>query len=164
MSERQKQTAFLKALIGYEDSDQRRALQERIVKAEKDERCIRRALFLVGIFGFFCLCGLGYSSVLVPEFFRNPSHGLTKLFCALGLGSLICFVCFLGFWFCHRHFLYSLHDECRHLIAGQMHSKFGPPPPPPALPPASPRHSEVYQIVTAVSEFETHLLHLPKAS
>jgi hypothetical protein len=164
MSERQKQTAFLKTLIGYEDSDQRRVLHQRIVKAEKDERCIRRALYLVSLFGFFSLCGLGYSSVLVPEFFRNPSHGLTKLFCALGLGSLICLVCFLGFWFCHRSFLYSLHDECRRRVAGLMLSKFGANPPPTAPPPAAPRDSDVYQIVTPVSEIETHLLQLRKAS
>ena len=163
MSECQKQTAFLKTLIGYENSDLRRMLHERIVKAEKDERCIRRALFLVSLFGFLCLCGLGYSSVLLPEFFRKPSHELTKVLCALGMGSLICFVCFLGYWSWHRSVLYGLHDECRRLIAGLMLSRFEATAPPSALPPPGPRLSEVYQIKTSVSAFETRLIRLRKA-
>jgi hypothetical protein len=141
MSERQKQTAFLKTLMGFEDSEQRRILHERIMKAERDERCLRRALFLVSLFGFVCLCGLGYASVLLPEFFSNHSHRLTRLLCALGLGSLFCFVSFLGYWIWHRSVLDGLHDECRGVVANLMLARAQPNPLPSALPPPASRVS-----------------------
>src|SRR5439155_21798253 len=98
MSKRQKQTAFLKALILHGDMDVRAQLQERIKKAERDELCSWRALWLVTVLGLLSCCGICYSAVLMPEFFQNSSHIVVKTFCGLGLASLICSVAFLGFW------------------------------------------------------------------
>ena len=67
MSERQKETKFLKTLILSDDSDQARELQARIQRAEKDEKCIRGAVYMVAVVALLSLSGLGYSAVLVPE-------------------------------------------------------------------------------------------------
>ena len=124
MSERQKQINFLKTLIRCEDSEQRRDLQDRIKKAEQDEKCIRRMMFLVIIVELLSLAGLGYSAVFHPNFFARTTPFLVRLFSALGLGSLICLLAFVGYWLWHRNMLNGLNEECRRagLAAMQEHS------------------------------------------
>src|SRR5947209_8371234 len=102
MSERQKETKFLKTLILCDDSDQGRQLQDKIKSAEKDERCVRCAVFLVGLLALLSLSGLGYSAVFVPQIARFSSHIATRIFCATGLGSVICMGLFVGYWFWYR--------------------------------------------------------------
>jgi hypothetical protein len=123
MSERQKQTEFLKCLLGFAGSRKRRDLHERIMKAEHDEKCVRRALVLVGLVVLFSLSGLGYSAVLLPEFFDNSTPLLVKIFCALGLGSLICTITFLGCWLWYRGIANRLHDECRQLVMESLEAR-----------------------------------------
>jgi len=77
-------------------------LQERINKAERDELCAWRALWLVSLLAFFSICGICYSAVLIPEFFQSSSHVTVKFFYGLGLASLVCAVAFLFFWLCCR--------------------------------------------------------------
>ena len=124
MSERQKQLNFLKLLIRSEDSEQRRDLQDRIKKAEQDERCIRRMMFLVVVVGLLSLACLGYSAVFHPNFFAHTMPFLVRLFSALTLGSLICLLVFVGYWFWQRNMLNGLNEECRRavLAAMQAHS------------------------------------------
>src|SRR3954467_15344348 len=99
MTERQKETKFLKALILCDDSAQGRQLQDRIKSAEKDERCIRGAVGLVAVLALLSLSGLGYSAVFAPQTVQFSSFIGTKVCCALGLGSAICVTIFLGYWF-----------------------------------------------------------------
>ena len=75
-----------------------RGLQARIDQAQHDENCIRFALTLVMFIGGFAVSGLGYCSVLHPEFFDSTAPTLVKIFCAVALGSLICTVVFLCCW------------------------------------------------------------------
>ena len=49
MSERLKQIEFLKVLLRYEDTEERRALEERLLKTERDEKCLWYACGLVGL-------------------------------------------------------------------------------------------------------------------
>ena len=122
MSEYQKQRAFLKALILEEDTEQHRLLQERILNAERDERCINRAMRLVAVMGLFSIAGIGYLAVLLPDFFENSSHFLIRAFSALALGSLICFVVFLGLWLWHRALVNrALEDGRRCILTEHRH-------------------------------------------
>ena len=116
MSERQKQREFLKGLLGFAGSPVRRDLHDRMLKAEHDEKCVRSALILVGLVALFSVSGLGYSAVLLPEFFDSSTPLLVKLFCALGLGSVLCMIVFLGCWIWYRSIANRLHDECRHIV------------------------------------------------
>src|SRR5258708_820184 len=99
MTERQKETKFLKTLILCDDSAQGRQLQERIKSAEKDERCIRGAVGLVAVLALLSLSGLGYAAVFVPQSVQFSSYIATKVCCALALGSGICVAIFLCYWF-----------------------------------------------------------------
>jgi len=120
MSKRQKQTAFLKSLVLHGNMAGQVELQERIDKAERDELCAWRALWLVSLLAFFSICGICYSAVLIPEFFQSSSHIAVKFFYGLGLASLVCAVAFLFFWLWCRGVLNRLHEECRRLIMAML--------------------------------------------
>ena len=120
MSKRQKQTAFLKSLVLHGNMGNRVQLQERIDKAERDELCAWRALWLVSLLAFFSICGICYSAVLIPEFFQSSSHVAVNFFYGLGLASLVCAIAFLFSWLWCRGALNRLHEECRHLITAML--------------------------------------------
>lgn len=113
MSERHKQTAFLKRLLQRETSAQERALRERIVQAERDEKCVRTAMQLVGVTGLLCACGICYEAIFLADFFTNPAHVLTRFLSYMGCGSFLCWVVFLGYWWWHRALTNRLCEEGR---------------------------------------------------
>ncbi len=123
MSERKKQSAFLQALMMQEESEPRRELQTRMAKAERHEWCMGLALCLVGLLVAFSILGLGYSAVLAEGFFREPSHLSRVVFGVLGLGSVICFVTFMAFWFWYRHLSNQANEECRRFLLAAMRSQ-----------------------------------------
>ena len=47
MSEHEKDLAFLRQCIFYDDTDERRKLEERIAQVKRDERCVQRAAWLM---------------------------------------------------------------------------------------------------------------------
>jgi hypothetical protein len=164
MSERQKQSDFLKVLIRTEDSDECRDLQDRIKRAEQDERCIRRMLFLVVIVELLSLAGLGYSAVFHPNFFANTTPFLVRLFSALGLGSLVCIVSFVGYWLWHRGMLNNLNEECRRAVLATLESHSQPQK---KIRSSSPMLQQprlmLYQSATSESEHGTEALSLQQA-
>jgi hypothetical protein len=120
MSEYRKQTAFLRTLLSHDDNVEHRALSERLSAAEQNERCILSACRLVGLIAFLGLAGLGYSAVLLPQFFDNTTHVVIRFFCALSLGSLLCFGVFLSLWYGYRKTCNRIHEECRQAIKSML--------------------------------------------
>jgi hypothetical protein len=163
MSEREKQTRFLKELIRSQDSEECRALVTRLNKAEQDENCIRSAVRLICLLAGLSIAGLGYSAVFVPQFFHSATPWVVKFFTALVLASLICLTGFMGFYFWYRGICNRLCHECRNLIIA-LH-KFEPTPPTPF--PAAMVYKQgipVYTIVTRPPEHEADIITLPQAS
>src|SRR5882724_9041220 len=118
MSKRQQQTAFLRTLILHGNAETRVQLQDRIKRAERDEKCAWRALLLVSVLAVFSCVGICYSAVLLPEFFQNSSHLVVRIFCSLGLASLVCAAAFLGCWMWCRAVLNRVQEDCRrHVMA-----------------------------------------------
>src|SRR5216117_3608067 len=120
MSKRTQQTAFLKALVLHGNPEERAKLQERMIRAERDEQCAWRALWLVTLLAVFSCCGICYSAVLVPQLFYSSSNVAVRVFCGLGLASLICAVAFLAFWFWCRSVLNRIQEECRRFIMATL--------------------------------------------
>src|SRR5216117_2528667 len=120
MSKRKQQTAFLKALVLHGNTEERAKLQERMIRAERDEQCAWRALWLVSLLAVFSCCGICYAIVLVPHFFHNSSQLAVKIFCGLGLASLICAVAFLCFWVWCRAVLNRIQQKCRRFIMATL--------------------------------------------
>jgi hypothetical protein len=124
MSEHRKQAAFLKGLMMYEDTEENRILTERLTHAEKNEHCLLCACRLVGLIAMLGLAGLGYSSVLLPQFFDSSTHLVVHLCGAVGLGSLLCLVVFLSLWLWYRKAVNRIHDQCRKVITRMLESRF----------------------------------------
>ena len=120
MSKRKKQTQFLRALVLHGSTEGRAQLQERMFRAERDEQCAWRALWLVTLLAVFSCCGICYSAVLIPQFSQNSSHLVVKIFFGLGLASLICVVAFLCFWVWCRAVLNRIQQECRRFIMATL--------------------------------------------
>jgi hypothetical protein len=120
MNERQKQTVFLKRLLQKEESEQQLRLQNQIARAERDEKCVCSAMKLVGVMGLLAFCGLCYEAIFVEDFFMNPTHLMTRLLGYLGLGSLICWVMFVGYWLWHRALTNRLYEEGRRVLIARV--------------------------------------------
>src|SRR5437867_3398562 len=122
MNERQQQIQFLKTLICREESRECQAIRDRIHRAEREERYLRRIIFFLSVLMFLSIASLCYATVLWPEYFRDRSQLLLKLSCSLGLASLICLLVFTGYWVWHRQLLNGLYSECRRLIMTTVRS------------------------------------------
>jgi hypothetical protein len=128
MSEHQKDTAFLTQLISYDDTDERRMLADRIATLQRDERCVRRAIWLMMLFAALAIAGICYAAVFlfhpmnITQFMMQVT---IKVLCALALGSLICIVAFLGLGVSYRKELATRRDECRRLATKFLEARLG---------------------------------------
>jgi len=131
MSEHQKQTAFLRECLLYDDTPDRHKLEERITQIQHDECCVRRAVWLMALFAALAVAGLCYSVIFLLDYPLSMSqlltHFTTKVFCALALGSLNCMLCFMGLGMVYRKELDQRREECRRLATKLMESRLGKP-------------------------------------
>jgi hypothetical protein len=130
-SEQQKETAFLKRCLRYDESAAGRQLGERIAQIQCNGRCLNRARWLVALLAALAVAGLGYAAV-----FRDSSPDqasvLTAQFvmnvvCAFCLGSLISLLAFTGLGLVYSRELNQLHMEARGLVTKLLESRFGEP-------------------------------------
>ncbi len=131
MNNRHSETEFLRQCIRYDDTGERHRLEERIARILRDERCVRRAVWLMALFAALAVAGLCYSSVLLADHpgdmprFATPL--VSKILCALGLGSLICLLAFVGLGAVYRKELERRREECRQLTMKTFESRLGNP-------------------------------------
>ena len=159
-TERERQCEFLKSLL-INETDECKRLQKRLEQAAQNEGSIRRALLLMIIVAVVSLVGLGYSAVLMPEFFDNATPLLVKLFCALGLGSVLCMIIFGGCWLHYRKRSNEVNEDCRAFLSDsakevkldfqQSISVNNTP-------------AQVYQIETVTPDTESRIIQFPRAS
>jgi hypothetical protein len=122
MSERQKQNEFVRELMRSHDSADCRALQAQIVEAERNEKCICRAIGLAVVLALGSLAGLAYSAVFLREFFEPATPRTVHILTALLITSGICLVGFIGFWVWYRAVCNSLYTHARKLIMASHNS------------------------------------------
>jgi hypothetical protein len=162
VTERERQARFLEALLK-DGTGEAKRLKERILQAQHDEHCIRRALVLMVLVGIFSIIGLGYSAVLLPHFFDNATPLLVKVFCALGLGSLICMLIFGVCWLWYRKASNEINEACRDYIVNELKGREAVVDFPNPVT-VNKSFSEVYQIGTADSGEESRIIQFPRAS
>jgi hypothetical protein len=126
MNEHERETAFLRRCIGYDNTDESRSLEQKIAQAQNNERCVRRAVWLIILLTAIAIAGLCYA-VFLADLRENRSELLVKVFGALGLASLLCLPGFLGYWGIHRKELDRQREECRGLAAQLLESRVGKP-------------------------------------
>ncbi len=131
MTEHQKETAFLRQCILYDDTGERHQLEASITQLERNERCVRRAVYLMTLLVALAMAGLCYSAVCLSGYPQDMTQlmaqFISKVFCALGLGSLICLLAFVGLGVVHRNKLDQRRQECRRLATRVMESRLGKP-------------------------------------
>ena len=129
--EHQKQTAFLRHCLLYDDTTERHKLEARIAELQRDEICVRRAVWLMALFAALAIAGWCYATVFVPGHPLNLSEYtgqlIIKLFCALSVGSLICLLAFVGLGVVCPKELDQRREECRRLATKLMESRLGKP-------------------------------------
>ena len=140
MSDYHRETAFLRQCIRYDDTAEHHQLETRITELQRDERSVRRAVWLMALFAAMAMAGLGYAAVFLAEYPLNASQ-LTARFVikglfALGLGSLIYLVAFVGLGVVYRKELDQRRDDCRQLATKLMELRLGKPFTTPVSPPA----------------------------
>jgi formate hydrogenlyase subunit 3/multisubunit Na+/H+ antiporter MnhD subunit len=127
MNEHQRQTAFLRQCIRYDDTPEHHKLEERITELQRDEVCVRRAIWLMVLFAALAMAGLCYAAVFLADYPLNLSQFIAqliiKILCALGVGSLICLVAFLGLGAIYRKELDQRREECRRLAIKLIESR-----------------------------------------
>ena len=133
MSEHQKETAFLRRLISYGDNAQWRELDNRIRQLERDELCLRRAVWIMGLCAALAAAGLCYSVVFLFDHTMNATQFMTqtviKVLSAVALGSLGCAFAFRGLAIFYRKDLDQHREQCRRLAMELIESRLGIEPP-----------------------------------
>jgi hypothetical protein len=127
MSEHQRETEFLRHCISYDESPERQKLDQRLTQIERDERCVRRAVWLMSLLAALAVACLGYGSILFENFPHNTSHLLIKIILAMGLASSICLVAFASIRMVYRLKLDQRREECRQLVTTLLASRLGQP-------------------------------------
>lgn len=127
MSEHQRETAFLRHCISYDESLERQKLDEGLTQIQRDERCIRRAVWLMAVLAALAMVGLGYAAVLIENFPQGLSQPVAKIISALGLASMVCLVVFVGLRMVYRMKLDQRREECRQLVTKLLESRLGKP-------------------------------------
>jgi hypothetical protein len=131
MSDHQRETAFLRHCIRYDETEERHRLEERITQIQRDERIVRRAVWLVGLLAALAMAGLGYTAVFMVEYPLNlpqlTTQFLIKALCVLGAASLICLFGFLVLGIIFRKELDQRREDCRRLALKVLAARLGHP-------------------------------------
>jgi hypothetical protein len=127
MSEDQRETAFLRRLILYDGSDERRKLDQSIAQIKRDQRCVQRMAWMIALLLVLTLTGLAYGAIWDNNFPYNLSEVVFRVLCEVLLASLICLVGFAGFFMVHRSKLNRLREDCRRLVERFLESRLGNP-------------------------------------
>ena len=127
MTERQRQTEFLKELMQSQDCEECRDLETRIRQAERDERCICSAMIIAVSLALLSLLGLGYSTILAADAGADSSITTLKVFTTTLLASVICLAGLVGFWYSSRNATNRLYYECRVFLRARHRSQTAPP-------------------------------------
>jgi len=105
--------------VAVDEALDRERLEERRCEVERNMCCIRRAVRLMAFLSAFAVVGLGYSTVLIPDWPQTLRQFFmywpVKAHCVLGFASLICAMCFCGLGMIYRRELSWLGEECRRL-------------------------------------------------
>lgn len=128
MSDHQNDTAFLRQCLLYEDNtSERHRIEDNLALAQRNENCVRRAVWLMALVTALAIAGLGYTMVFLGDLSDQRAHWIIKAFSALGLAALVSHLTFLGFWMVHRQELNQQREQCRRVTTRLLVTRLGDP-------------------------------------
>jgi hypothetical protein len=127
MSEHLSETAFLRHIILYEESDGCRKLEKTLAQVQQDLRCVKRLAAVTLLFPVLAIGGLAYGVILHENFPFNGAELVCTVLCELGLASLLCLAGFVVLLTVYRKKMNRLRKECRQLIIRLLESHWGKP-------------------------------------
>ena len=127
MRDHHNQTEFLEHCLGYDESARCRELKQEITRIQRDEHCVRRAVWLMAILAALAVTGLGYPEILLANFPYSAPKTIVNLVCALGVASLVSLVAFVVLGMVYRKRLDRRREECRQIVARLLESRLGNP-------------------------------------
>ena len=127
MTEYQRETAFLRRLVVLDTTGEGRQLETSIAQVQLDERCIKRAAWLMALLILLSAVGLAYGAVLVEDLPYGKSQLVLKFIYVLGLTSLICLAAFAFLLMAYRRKSNELREKSRQLITKLLEPQLGEP-------------------------------------
>ena len=127
MSEHETETAFLRHLILYDDSEEHLKLEKSIAQVRRDMHCVQRVASVTAVFPLLAMTGLAYAALLEENSPYTEFELALRALCVLGLASLICLVGFTGLLAGYSRKLNGLQKEARQLVIRLLESRLGKP-------------------------------------
>jgi hypothetical protein len=148
------ETAFLRHIVLYDDSDEGRKLERSIAQVQHDANRVQRVASVTALFPPLAIVGLAYGVLLQENYPYNGSELVFRVLCVLGLASVICLVGLASLLTVYRKKLHRLRKQARQSVVRLLESRLGKPQVP-ALP-SSQRvldDREASQDATEVSDY-----------
>jgi hypothetical protein len=127
----QKHTDFLKECLRYDENARCQELAQEITRLQRDERCVQRATWLMGVLTGLAVALLVYPAILLENFPYSVPKFMVSLVGVLGVGSFISLLAFFVYGVCHRQKLNQLREESRRRVAELLETRLGNVPSPP---------------------------------
>ena len=127
VTDHESHTAFLRQCLLYGDSAERHQLEEKLAQAQRHDRCVQRAVWLIALLIALSAVGLAYGAVLEDNFFFGESWFVIRLLSEIGLAALISLAVFVVLWVVYRRQLNHLRRQCRRLATTFLESRLGKP-------------------------------------
>ena len=131
MSEHERETEFVTRIIGYANTSERQTLEERMGKTRSDERCVRRAAYLMVLLAGLAISGLVYTAIFAADLPLDITQLFPRLaikaLSAVALSSLACALAFLALGLLYRREFNRHREECRRLSIKLLEARLGQP-------------------------------------
>jgi hypothetical protein len=125
MSEYQRETEFLRQCILYDESAVRLELEAEVIHNLRNLRCVQRAAWLMAALTALAVVFLYYPAILLDNFPDSAPKFMVNLVCALGLGSFISLLVFVGLGMVYRKRLDLRREQCRQMVTRLLESRLG---------------------------------------
>jgi hypothetical protein len=127
MTDHQRETAFLRHLIAFDNTKERHALEASIAQVQRDARCVQRVTSAAAWVAILAVAGLSYGAILDQNFRYAESQLFIRILCDVGLAAVISVLSFTGLLILYRRKLNHLREECRQLAVKVLESRLGEP-------------------------------------
>lgn len=116
MNHQERETAFLNELLNFHGTCHTAAAARDLSRAQKEERCVRRALKTIFKLTVIACCGFLVTAFFLPHMPAAYLDPLTKFLFIVGITGIVSLVVFACAWRSYRTTLEACRETCRDLL------------------------------------------------